>query len=292
MIGIVCSTGAAVFWALAVVFFKKSGDSFSPLALNLFKCLVAILLLIPTMLIMETPVFPPLPTSYWVLLALSGFFGIALADTFFFMALSRLGAGLIAIVDCMYLPSVILFSFLFLNEELGFKGISGGLLVVLAILVGSFSRNELEISKKDFIYGLSTGLLGVFFIAGGIIIIKEILPETDVIWATFVRVFFGTAGLLIMIIFRSDRKKIFAELKPSPAWISAIPASVSGNFIALILWLIGMKHAMVSTAAILNQLSTVFIFIFAALILKEKITVPKTISICLAFSGAVLTILN
>ena len=292
MTGIICSAGAALFWALGVIYFKKSGDAFSPLSLNLFKCLVTIVLIIPTMVIMNIPFIPSTPPSHWALLVISGFFGIALADTFFFAALSRLGAGLIAIVDCMYLPSVILLSFFFLNEELGLKGITGCFLVISAIVVGSFSRKEVKISKKDFTYGLFFGFLAIFFIAVGIIIIKEILPETDVIWATFIRVLAGTAGILIMIIFRRDRKKIFSELKPSPAWENAIPASVFANYIALILWLVGMKYAMVSIAAILNQLSAVFIFIFAALILKEKITVPKTVSIFLAFSGAVLAILN
>jgi drug/metabolite transporter (DMT)-like permease len=37
LIGILCSTGAALFWASAVIMFKKSGETFSPMALNLFK---------------------------------------------------------------------------------------------------------------------------------------------------------------------------------------------------------------------------------------------------------------
>ncbi len=40
----------------------------------------------------------------WVLLSLSGFLGITLADLFFFIALNRLGAGMAAIVECLYLP--------------------------------------------------------------------------------------------------------------------------------------------------------------------------------------------
>jgi hypothetical protein len=33
IIGITCSTAAALFWSVAIILFKKSGDNFSPMAL-------------------------------------------------------------------------------------------------------------------------------------------------------------------------------------------------------------------------------------------------------------------
>ena len=51
-----------------------------------------------------------------------------------------------------------------------------------------------------------------------------------------------------------------------------------------------MKYTTTSRAAILNQMSSIFIFILAAIFLKEKITVNKTIAILLALTGAGLTI--
>ena len=123
MIGILCSTGAAFFWAAAVIMFKKSGETFSPMALNLFKGVVTLLLLVPTLWFAGVPLFPIRPVHDWVLFCISGVLGITLADTFFFMALKRLGASLWAVVDCLYLPSIILLSALFLDESIGIKGI-------------------------------------------------------------------------------------------------------------------------------------------------------------------------
>jgi drug/metabolite transporter (DMT)-like permease len=51
-----------------------------------------------------------------------------------------------------------------------------------------------------------------------------------------------------------------------------------------------MKYTTASRAAILNQMSTIFIVILAALFLKEKITANKGIAIVMAVSGALLTI--
>ncbi len=130
VIGILCSTGAAFFWAAAVIMFKKSGETFSPMALNLFKGVVTLFLLVPTLWCAGEPLFPVRPANDWVLFCISGLLGITLADTFFFMALKRLGASRWAVVDCLYLPCIILISALFLNESIGLKGLFGALLVI------------------------------------------------------------------------------------------------------------------------------------------------------------------
>lgn len=49
LVGILCSLGAAVFWAMAVIMFKMSGDVLSPTALNLFKAIITLVLLVPTL---------------------------------------------------------------------------------------------------------------------------------------------------------------------------------------------------------------------------------------------------
>jgi drug/metabolite transporter (DMT)-like permease len=49
-----------------------------------------------------------------------------------------------------------------------------------------------------------------------------------------------------------------------------------------------MKYTQASIAAALNQTANVFIFIFAALLLREPITRRRTLGIVLGFTGAVL----
>ena len=299
MLGSVFALSSAFFWALAVILFKKSGDNFSPLSLNIYKSVVALVLITLTMLVLGIPFFPDVEPSAWVLLALSGFLGITLADILFFTALNHLGAGLVAIVECIYLPSVLFFSFFLLGEQLGPTGILGSLLVLSAIFVGSITKKELKQKTKitrrtrynrDTMVGVISGLLSVVLMALGIVMIKGVLEHTNVFWATLVRVIAGCITLFAIVIFHPGRKKYIEELKFSRAWLTALPASVSGNFIALLFWVAGMKYTTASQAAILNQMSTIFIFILAAVWLKETITVQKAIAICLAFTGACLTI--
>lgn len=283
-----CAALAALFWACAVIMFKKSGDVLSPTALNLFKGVVTLSLLVPTLLLSGTPLFPQRPLNDWLLFAASGFLGIALADNFFFMALKRLGAGLWAVVDCFYLPSVILLSAIFLDEKIGLKGALGAALVIAAIFAGTYSGKSVSCSRKDLLAGLFWGTLAVSLMAGSIIIVKPLLEHTSVLWASFVRLLAGVAGLLVMAAFHPERRTILGVLVPSQAWKIALPASIVGNYLAMLAWLAGFKYTLVSVAAILNQLATIFTFILAAVFLKEPVTLPRLIAIVLAIIGALL----
>jgi len=293
MLGSVLSLCAAFFWASAVILYKKSGEVFSPISLNIYKSVVALILISLTMVILKIPFFPEKPLNDWLLLAVSGFFGITLSDLFFFIALNRLGAGVVAIVECLYLPSVIFFSFLLLGESLTTGAVVGGFLIFIAVFVGSMSRTKVldpSVIKQSSLSGILVGCLAMVLVAIGIVIIKELLDRTDVLWANFVRVLAGTVSLLIYLFCHPRRKDYIRELKFSKSWLIALPASVAGNYLALLCWVGGMKYTTASHAAILNQMSTIFIFILAAFFLKEKITRYKTVAIVLALTGAGLTI--
>lgn len=287
-IGVLCATGAALFWSAAVIMFKRSGEVLSPTALNLFKGLVTLLLLVPTLLLAGTPLFPDRPLNDWMLFSISGLLGISLADNFFFMALKRLGAGLWAVVDCLYLPSIILLSAFFLNESIGPQGLTGAALVMAAIVAGSHSGLPVVESRRDLMAGLFWGALSVALMAGSIVMVKPLLATTSVLWASFVRLLAGVVGLLVITWFHPQRGTILRVLVPSAVWKIALPASIVGNYLAMLAWLAGFKYTLVSVAAILNQLSTIFTFVLAAVILKEPVTPARLIAIVLAVAGAVL----
>jgi drug/metabolite transporter (DMT)-like permease len=293
MTGSLFALCSAFFWAVAVILFKKSGEVFSPISLNIYKCIVAFVLILLTMLVLNQPVFPDKPLNDWILLSVSGVLGITMADLLFFTALGRLGAGLVAIAECMYLPFVILFSYIILGEKLTIQGIFGGILVLSAIAVGSVSKKNLVEDINDSVKilpGMLLACLSMVFLALGIVMIKELLETTDILWATLVRITAGLISLSVILILHPKRRQYLSELRFSGSWLVAFPASVAGNYLALICWMAGMKYTTASRAAILNQMATIFIFILAAIFLKEKMTRNKIIAIGLAVSGAWLTL--
>ena len=116
--GEVFSLLAAVFWALAVIFLKRTGETVRPLALNLFRVAFSSAVFLVTLAVLRQPLLGVAPTRDYLILAASGIIAIAISDTFFHMALNRVGAGIQAVVDCLYSPAVVLFGFLLLGERL------------------------------------------------------------------------------------------------------------------------------------------------------------------------------
>ncbi len=292
MLGEFFAISAAVSWAIGVILFKKSGDSFSPVGLNLFKNAVGIVLFIPTIYLAGETLVPDQPLRSWMMLAVSGILGITIADTLFFMALKRLGAGLTAVVDTSYAPLMLYMSWGFLGDPMGPEILIGAALIAGGMVLGSITKLPPSMKRKDLFVGACLGIGGISIMGLSIVIIKDILDQSPHIWATFVRTFSAEVGLMVVFLVRKRRKQLLYELKPSKQWKFAIPGAFFGTYLAMIAWIGGMKYTDVSIAALLNQLSTVFIFALATFVLKEPLTTRKGIAILWAFSGAILILLR
>jgi len=289
-LGEILALASAVVWAVAVILFRTSGKDVHPIGLNLFKNLFALLLLLAVMPVLHKPLFPDATLTQTGLLLLSGFLGIAVSDTLFFMSLNILGASLAAIVDCFYSPFVIILSYAFLSERLNGWQLSGVLLIITAVLtIARKSRGEDErISRKDLIRGIILGVLAMLFVAVGIVLVKPMLAGVGIFWATGVRLVGGTLGVLAFLLLHPKRREVLRPLFDLSNWKAMVPASFLGSFLSLLFWMGGMKFAFASVAAILNQMNTIFIFILATIFLKEKATPWKIVAVVLAFIGAFL----
>ncbi len=291
-LGEILSLTAALAWAIGVILFRKTGDRIPAVALNLFKNAVTVVLLLVTLLVAGTPLLPDRPRSDWLLLAGSAWLGISLADTLFFLALEKLGAGLVAIVDTLYSPAVIALSVLFLGERVGLQVLAGACLVVGAILVGTAERPAPGRTRRDVVEGAAIGAVAIVCMAGGIIMVKNVLGGVPVLWAAGVRMFFGFVGLLPLLLFARWRNDALAMFRPGRVWAVAIPGSVLGTYVSMTAWLGGFKFTLASVAAVLNQLSTIFIIVLAAIFLGEPMTRRRILAVVMAIGGAVLVTLR
>ena len=287
-IGEILSLLAALFWAIGVIFFKLAGERMPPLALNLYKNCVALVLLPITMLIASEAFFPDVPLEWWLLMAGSGVIGIAVADTMFFFSLEKLGAGLTAVVDTTYTPLMLAMSFFFLSEDMAPKSLVGAVLIMGALLVGSAAKPDKGKTRRDIVVGTVVGILGIFLMAISIVMIKGILSDVPILWATTVRIAAATVVLIPIMIFHPKRQALFKSVVSLKAWTRAFPAAVFGTYLAMIVWLGGMKYIDVHRSALLNQMSAIFIFIFAVIFLKEPLTRRRLMAISLAAAGAFL----
>jgi drug/metabolite transporter (DMT)-like permease len=285
-LGEIFAFATAIVWASAVILFRKSGETVHPVALNFFKNLLAMVLLVPTIYFFKGWLFSGFTTDEILLLLASGALGIGIADTFFFMSLNLLGASLSAIVDCLYSPSIIFLAFIWLGESLTGIQIIGVGMIISAVLTISRADKSGTINRRNLLLGILWGALAMFTMAIGIVMIKPLLNRSPLLPLTEIRLIGGGIILAIVFIFHPRRRKIATPRLTRRGWTYLLVGSFLGAYCALLLWLAGMKYTQTSIAAALNQTSNIFIFIFAALFLKEPITKRRMVGIILGVAGA------
>lgn len=283
----------AFLWAVAVIFFKRSGESIRPVALNLYKTWVTALLFVPVFFIAGEPLWPDhLDAGEVGIVLVSGILGITVADSLFFKSLNILGAGLSGIVDCMYSPSVICLSFLVLGEKLGLRDLAGACMVISGVFVATFRTKYADIEPKMIFFGVFLGASGMFVMAFSIVIMKPILDVTSVLWVTEARLVAAALLLVVCVSLQRDRRTLFRSVFTKKAFQYALPGTLLGNFLAMTLWIAAFKWTRVNLAAILNQTSTIFIVVLASLVLREPFTVRRLAATLLAVAGSILVLFD
>jgi len=289
--GEIYSIACAIVWALAVVLFRLSGRKVTPLSLNLFKNAVAVALFAITIGALGMEFAPAVGARNYLLLIVSGTLGLSIADTLYFKSLNVLGAGLLSIVACLYSPSVIFFSVIFLHERLTTGDIAGAAMILSSVVLSSKHEPPPGVTRRQMIVGIVVGAISAVFMGLGVAVAKPALADSPVMWATALRLAAATAMLALISPFVTDGRKTWACFRPSASWKIMLPASIVGAYLAMLLWIAGIKYTTASAAAILNQSSVVWVLPFAALILGERITGRKLIAVTIALAGVALVTL-
>ena len=293
--GEVFSLLAALSWALALVLFKRSGDRVEPIALNLFKNTVALILLTVTLVVTGQVGFLFEASRLdLAILAVSGVIGIAVADTLLFYSLRMIGVGLLSIAECAYSPFVMLCSWWMLAESPTAFHLCGAALVLGGVFVSTKHAAPAGREKSSVLFGMLLGSGSVALMAVGIVFAKLVLDGDDfpVLGATTVRLVAGHAALMLMATASPKRRSYWSVFRPQAIWRLSIPASILGSYVAMILWIAGFKFATATTAGILNQSSVLFALIFASIFLRESFTRRKLAAVALASTGVIVVTLG
>ena len=161
-------------------------------------------------------------------------------------------------------------------------------MIISAVLTATSTKGRGTISRNYLIWGVIWGVLAMATMAVGIVIIKPLLNQSPLLWATEIRLVGGILSLYIILLLHKDRRKIINSLFSIHSWKYTLLGSFLGAYVSMIFWLGGMKFTQASIAAALNQTSNIFVFIFAALFLKEGINLQRTAAIIVAVAGAIL----
>jgi drug/metabolite transporter (DMT)-like permease len=301
LLGELLALSCAFVWSCAVILFKKTLDlgNVSVVGVNLFKNSVAVLLLGITLVVLQIPIDFNRPAAEWWALAISAALGLALADSFLFASLERIGPGLLAIIELVAAPFQVLLAWLFLSETLSVPVLLAACLVLVGLVVagsedaakerrasGPTSVAGAEVRKRRRA-GVAYIVIAMALMSVGIILAKEPLERGNLVEVTFVRLVFGNLALLGWTAFRSDGRSVLAPFTDPRIRRALLPASVVGTYISMLLWLGGFKYGDVAVVSVLNQMSTVFTLILARVVLGEVITSRRALGSAVALVGAV-----
>jgi drug/metabolite transporter (DMT)-like permease len=281
----------ALIWAAAVILLKRSGETVPPFALNLFRVTVSIALLVPTAILAGQASISSASLSDIGLLVASGALGVAVSDTLFHASLNRIGAGISAIIDSLYSPLTVLLAFLVLNERLSTLQLVGMALVLGGVSAAARHEPPHGVAPRQVAVGVALGVLAMLALAVAIVIAKPVLDRSPLMWAVTVRQVGCLAVMLPAALVSPYRRQTLAALRPSRVWFHALPGAVLGSYLGLMCWIGGLKYTKVGVATILNQSSTIYVLILAAIFLREPFTRRKLVASLVALAGIVLVTL-
>lgn len=285
MIGEIAALSTALCWAVASRMFQILGKSFSPLALNFWKGLVAAIVLFavthffyPDFTLTQNQVF-------WLLL--SGAIGIGLGDTFFFQALNKIGDSQAILIAETLAPIITaLFAMAWIAEWLTWQQWLGIAVVILSVDM------VIKLQKKQKIHhfemtGYVYAALAAVCQAFGAVISRDILTSTDIdpANASQIRLLGGMAIIVVLMMIKKDRWLPKTDtLKQT--WLLFAGATIIGTFAALFLQMLAFTY---TKAAVVQTLfaTSVILSLGVSRIMGEKVSGRVMLWSLVALAGVV-----
>jgi drug/metabolite transporter (DMT)-like permease len=276
---------SAAVWAVGVILYRQLGATLPPLQLNLLKNTLVLGMVALSLPVLHGLALPGFTATQLGLALLSGFIGIAVADTLYFRALNQLGAGRMGVLGNFYSPAVIVLSVLFLGERLTAIQLIGFGLVSLGVYLVAERRPDDAGGGRALLKGLAIGFVAILLMAVAIVIVKRTLEAQPLMWVTAVRMVGAVVGLwVVALLFRQRLGPPLPALASVP-WRKLLIAAFVGQFLSMVFWLGGYKFTSASVAAILNESSSVFILLLAWAWLKEPLSRRAMAGVVLTIAG-------
>jgi len=278
-------------WAFSVILLRRPSFVLPAFELNLFRIVLSFVLMIPTVLLLQGWSWPDYSAGELGIVLLSGYFGIAVADTWYLRALNLMGASRTGIIASLLSPFVIFLSILFLGESLQGWQIIGFMLVMSGILLVTWRQSRQELEREQVRKGLLYGISSVFLMAVGVVMVKEILETRPFIWTVQLRLLGGLMGMVGYLLLRGNWRTVYRSFSRSLPWLPIVVGSFLGSYLSMILWLAGYKLIPASVASILNETANAWIVLLAWLILGETLGMRKVTGLMLTMMGVAIMLL-
>jgi drug/metabolite transporter (DMT)-like permease len=293
--GETAALSAAICWSIAVIIFRSASKDLSPFLITALKNSIALLLFIILFLLLDIPLWHSgFENTDYIKIIISGFLGMGLGDVLFIYALSKIGANRVAIINSFEPAVIYFFSIFMLGTILTVNQLIGFIVVITSILIISYEKDSYDIDPQLKKRGMLLQILAVILSSFGIVLIKPVLNKINgdmqlQLWITTFRLVPGFITAWFIFALQNNKIELLNPLKKSKNLWKIILGSGIGTFIALSFWIIGYGYIeKPPIASIIGQTSVIFITILAWVILNEKISKIRLISMGIAIFGVLL----
>ncbi len=281
-VGEIAGLGAALSWAVASILFRRLGSAIPPFALNLYKGIAAVVMLVIA-LTLRSELWSGVGAQALVLLAVSGVVGIGIGDTAFFAALNRMGERrTVLMAETLAPPIATIMAFMVLAEILSaakFLGIAITAAGVAWVIVEQTPKMTVDASQLK--SGIGYGLLAAFCQAAGAVLSRAALTQSEIgpLSSALIRI---VGGLVFLLVWMPSAGHAFVPeaVRRAKTWRLLLLATFLGTFLGLILQQLSLQNTQAGVAQTL--LATSALFILPLVVLRGE-----TISWRAAFGAAV-----
>jgi drug/metabolite transporter (DMT)-like permease len=305
LLGEASCLGAACLWAVAVALFRPTIEAYGARAINLIKCSLATVLLgITTWLTGQGGTLGAAPAGQLWLIAASGVVGLTLGDTALFASVARIGTHRTLLLQTLAPIFTALIAGLW-QREIPTPGQTAGAAVILLGVgvvvaprrgaapasngaVGSPARGRA--ATRYLAVGVGFGVLAALGQGAGVVLAKEGMQQVPFLPAAFLRLFAAAAGLVVLSATSPSIRSAIQAVRSPLVLRRAVPATIIGTYVAMILMMAGIQLAPAAVAAVLLSTSPVFGLFVDRWTVKEPITARGLLGTLIAVAGvAILT---
>lgn len=264
----------AFLWSGTSFAFTNAAKRIGSLQLNVSRIILATIFLFLIILIANFNYELSYDQVYY--LALSGFVGLVLGDSFLFKSFQLIGARLGMLLMALVPAFSSVLALVFLNENLALISVIGMTITLSGIFIVILERNKdtgsiFKYNKVGVLYGV----LGALGQAGGLVLAKFAFEEGSIngFVATFVRLF--SAVIVIFpaaLLFKRYKNPVKVYIKDTKAFWATLIGTILGPVLGITGSLIAIANAQIGIASTLMSTMPIIMLPIAHYYYKEEIS--------------------
>ncbi|NNG01905.1 MAG: DMT family transporter [Desulfobacteraceae bacterium] len=292
-LGEIAALSTAFCWAIGLTMHTRAGRIIGPLQLNLIRLPLSVGFLSLFCIVFVRQYTVSLTSLMY--LALSGFVGLALGDTFLYAGLVRIGARLGALIFSLSPAVTVLLGYFVLGERLGIISLMGIVLTMSGILwVVSEKQRSNGGPNKISVTGLIFSILSAVCQAFGLVLMKKGLnSDVHSLYASLIRMVSAAVVIWPVAMVAGLAKNPVGLLRQHPNAVKYILlGGIVGPVLGVWLSLVAVRFTETGVAATLIAMEPIILIPLVMITEKERPSLRAVVGTIIAVIGTAIIFLR